>query len=92
MILAYLPDEYILLKDNRYPGTSNTLAEAFINAGTGVIEIGASIIDGKVALKFTYSHKLATDERWHSTHFNGLELPDDLTYEQFMSTYPELVI
>ena len=87
MILAYLPDEYILLKDNRYPGTSNTLAEAFVNAGTGVIEVGASIIDGKVILDLFCTHA-----RHYCTTFNGLELPDDLTYEQFISTYPELII
>ena len=87
MILAYLPDEYILLKDNRYPGTSNTLAEAFINAGTGIVEVGASIINGKVALELLGAH-----EQPYQTTFNGLELPDSLTYEQFISMYPELII
>ena len=87
MILAYLPDEYILLKDNRYPGTSNTLAEAFINAGTGIVEVSASVIDGKLILERFGAH-----EQHYQTTFNGLELSDNLTYEQFISTYPELII
>ena len=87
MILAYLPDEYILLKDNHYPGASNTLADAFAIAGTGVVEVGASIIDGKVSLDLFCEH-----ERHYRTSLNGLELPDDCTYEQFISMYPELLI
>ena len=72
MILAYSNDEFILIKDGKYPGTSNTLERAFAIAGTGIVFI-------KVPQLYT-------------SGMSFIELPDDLTYAQFVLQYPELCI
>ena len=39
MVLAYSNDEFILIKDGKYPGTSRTLEQAFAVAGTGIVYV-----------------------------------------------------
>ena len=83
MILAYSNDEFILIKDGKYPGTSSTLEQAFAIAGTGIVKVVAYAIDGKFALYGT---------RWYNSNMSAVQLPDDLTYDQFVLQYPELCI
>ena len=83
MILAYSNDEFILIKDGKYSGTSNTLERAFAIAGTGIVQVIAYAVDGKLVMY---------DTKWHTTHTPAIELPDDLTYDQFVLQYPELLI
>ena len=72
MVLAYSNDEFILIKDGKYPGTSSTLEQAFAIAGTGIVLI-------------TVSHL-------YTLGMSFIQLPDDLTYDQFVLQYPELLI
>lgn len=83
MVLAYSNDEFILIKDGKYPGTSSTLEQAFAIAGTGIVQVVAYAVDGKLVM---YCKK------WYTTHMSAIELPDDLTYDQFVLQYPELLI
>ena len=84
MILAYSSDEFILIKDGKYPGTSGTLEQAFTIAGTGVVQVVAYAVDDKLVIY--------DGTKWHTTHTPAIELPDDLTYYQFILQYPELLI
>lgn len=72
MVLAYSNDEFILIKDGKYSGTSSTLERAFAIAGTGIVFITVS--------------------RLYTLGMSFIQLPDDLTYEQFILQYPELLI
>ena len=83
MILAYSNDEFILIKDGKYPGTSSTLERAFAIAGTGVVQVAAYAVDGKLVMYGT---------KWYTVHMSAIELPDDFTYDQFVLQYPELLI
>ena len=83
MVLAYSNDEFILIKDGKYPGTSSTLEQAFTIAGTGVVQVVAYAVDGNFAMYST---------EWYTIHMSAIELPDDLTYDQFVLQYPELLI
>ena len=83
MVLAYSNDEFILIKDGKYPGTSSTLEQAFSIAGTGIVQVTAYSINGKLIMYGT---------KWYTTNMSAIELPDDLTYDQFVLQYPELCI
>ena len=83
MVLAYSNDEFILIKDGKYPGTSSTLERAFAIAGTGIVQVVAYVVDGKLVMYGT---------KWYTAHMSAIELPDDLTYDQFILQYPELCI
>lgn len=75
MVLAYSNDKFILIKDGRYPGTSSTLEQAFAIAGTGAVQVAAYAVDSKLVMHGT---------KWYTTHMSAIELPDDLTYGQFI--------
>ena len=83
MVLAYSNDEFMLIKNGKYPGTSDTLECAFAIAGTGIVQVIAYAVDGKLVMYGT---------KWYSSKMSAIELPDDLTYNQFILQYPELCI
>ena len=83
MVLAYSNDEFMLIKDGKYSGTSSTLEQAFAIAGTGIVQVTAYAVDGNLVMYGT---------KWYTTHMSAIELPDDLTYDQFVLQYPELCI